>query len=68
MSKPYPGYSWQETMSKYDQALKLPNPYGCKKIGDMTAGSYCSGCPYQGKITSPLDIAWVLEAKEMQRK
>ena len=68
MSKPYPGYSWQETAGKYHQALKLPNPYGCKKIGDMTAGSYCSGCPYQGKITNPLDIAWVLEAKEMQRK
>ena len=68
MSKPYPGYSWQETMSKYDQALKLPNPYGCKKIGDMTASAYCYSCPYQGKITSPLDIAWVLEAKEMQRR
>ena len=68
ISKPCPGYSWQETAGKYDQALKLPNPYGCKKIGDMTASAYCSGCPYQGKITSPLDIAWVLEAREMQQK
>ena len=55
-SKPYPGYSYQETETKIQHALGNGyGPHTCETIrNDCNGAEYCDSCPHRGKIKSPI--------------
>lgn len=55
-SAPYPGYDPAEADAKFDHAAKY-GPVTCKRMAEELGGSqHCSGCPYAGKIRSPIQL------------
>jgi len=55
-SAPYPGYDPAEANAKFDHATKY-GPVTCKRIAEDLGGSeHCVGCPYAGKIRSPIQL------------
>ncbi|MFN4275353.1 MAG: hypothetical protein ACK4FJ_03560 [Ferrovibrio sp.] len=55
-SAPYSGYDPEETDAKFDHAAKY-GPATCKRIADELGGTeHCAGCPYAGKIRSPIQL------------
>ncbi len=52
MSAGHPGYSYEETELKIDQALRAAGPRTCKDIDSRWGG--CVKCPHFGKVTSPI--------------
>lgn len=54
LSEGHPGYNYDETEMKIDQALKAAGPRTCKDISTRWDG--CPKCPHWGKITSPIMI------------
>lgn len=55
-SVPYPGYDPVEADAKLDHAAKY-GPVTCKRIAEELGGSeHCAGCPYAGKIRSPIQL------------
>jgi len=56
MSKGHPGYSFEETEQKIDQALEASGPRTCKNINAISSGK-CVGCKHHDtKMTSPILI------------
>lgn len=53
-SDQHPGYSFEETQAKVEQALRNAGPRTCKDI-DSRWGK-CGECPHFGKVTSPILI------------
>lgn len=61
-SKPYSGYSYDETQKKIDRAINEPMPHTCSYIQDILGFSECpeGGCPVSAPIgwaTSTIAIA-----------
>ena len=54
LSKGHKTYSLAETDEKIKQAKENSGPKSCYKINQEWGG--CQGCPYQGKIKSPIQI------------
>lgn len=56
LSKGHPGYSFDETNIKIDQALEAAGPRTCKNINAISSGK-CAGCKHFGsKLVSPILI------------
>lgn len=53
-SQHHPGYSYDETETKIDQALSASGPRTCKDISTRWDG--CPKCPYWGVIKTPIMI------------
>lgn len=53
-SRPYKGYSYEETERKANQAKENAGPRTCKNINGIW--SKCGSCPHFNKITSPIQI------------
>ncbi len=56
ISKPYPGYSEEETALKIEQALMKTGPVTCVHIETNLTDEYCKTCPYKDKVTSPINL------------
>lgn len=66
LSRPYPGYSRQETERKIEHSLKdSPGPNSCEDIGNYFSG--CKDCPWHGKVKAPAGIAWRLKTPRKGR-
>lgn len=52
LSKGHPGYSYEETERKIEQALKSSGPRTCKNIQNLWGA--CNKCPHYEKVTSPI--------------
>ena len=60
LSKPYPGYTRDETDRKIQQSLELSGPHTCEHIsGDGLSSEHCQECPYRADIVTPLDLGSV---------
>jgi uncharacterized protein (DUF927 family) len=55
-SKPYKGYSEQETEKKLIHAVEDAGPVTCQRVWELTGGTYCKGCEVWGAITSPINL------------
>jgi hypothetical protein len=67
-SSPYPGYSFQETQIKIENVLKK-GPATCAKIQlDPNAGRYCSHCPFQSHVKSPIRLGHSSESAQLMIK
>lgn len=63
-SRPYPGYTFEETEKKLKQAIDKAGPRTCHNIRYQLDGEpYCSKCPNWGRIRSP--IALGLKASDL---
>ena len=61
VSEGHPDYSPKETERKI---IHIAGPHSCKQFEENCAGG-CDGCPFKGKITSPIQLGKeVLEATE----
>jgi hypothetical protein len=59
VSSPYPGYSVDETQSKFSHALVRDTPMRCSTIRYERGGEpWCSGCPFWGRISSPIQLGY----------
>ena len=57
MSEDYKGYNRDYTIKKAEQAIKgATGPHRCEKFNDLNPG-ICGNCPYNGKISTPLQLA-----------
>lgn len=57
LSAPYPRYRWAETEAKIDRALTCTGPYRCGTIARIN-GRFCEGCPYVGRVSSPIRLGY----------
>jgi len=63
MSKQYPGYSAHETDTKINQHVEAgAGPTLCKTFEDHNPGG-CDGCPYAGRISTPLQLGREMRAE-----
>jgi hypothetical protein len=53
MSEDHPGYNYETTVKKANQAFG--KPFSCDKFDQLNPGG-CDGCPLRGKVTNPLAI------------
>lgn len=53
-SQPHAGYTPHDTAAKLKQALVSAGPRTCQDIAQNAGDSYCSTCPHQGAIKSPI--------------
>jgi len=53
MSEDHPGYNYENTVKKANQAFG--KPFSCEKFDELNPGG-CEGCPLKGRITNPLAI------------
>lgn len=53
-SKEHPGYSYEETAFKYEQATRMTGPRTCESIKQIWDG--CRECPHNNKLKTPLAI------------
>ena len=58
ISKPYPGYTFEETEKKIDHAFKDSGPVTCEKIAELTSEEYCKTCPHRGTVKSPIQLGY----------
>jgi len=64
MSKQYPGYTSHETDAKVNQHIEGgAGPTLCQTFEDLRPDG-CDGCPYQGKISTPLQLGREMQAEE----
>jgi hypothetical protein len=57
MSEDYKGYSRSETIKKAEQSItEATGPHRCEKFDDLNS-NVCNGCPYKGRISTPLQLA-----------
>ena len=57
MSEDYKGYNRDYTIKKAEQAIKgATGPHKCEKFNDLNP-DICGNCPYNGKISTPLQLA-----------
>ena len=57
MSEDYKGYNRDYTIKKAEQAIKgATGPHRCEKFNDLNP-DICGNCPYNGKISTPLQLA-----------
>ena len=56
-SSGYPGYSATETQARLDRSREF-GPTTCAKFESVNPGG-CAGCPFRGKITSPIQLGRV---------
>ena len=57
MSEDYKKYDRDYTIKKAEQAIKgATGPHRCEKFNDLNPG-ICGNCPYNGKISTPLQLA-----------
>jgi hypothetical protein len=52
MSEQHPMYDPEELQEKFD---RVDHPYSCKKFDELNPGG-CEGCPFLGKIGTPLRL------------
>ena len=65
-SKDYPGYSREETDSKFDRFSNATGPITCAAIEKIHES--CASCPYFKKITTPIQIGEISSARELGKK
>lgn len=64
MSKQYPGYSAEETDKKIQQHVEADvGPTTCETF-EMHRPGGCDGCPYAGKVTTPLQLGREMKSVE----
>lgn len=64
MSIDYEGYSRDETIRKADQSLKEATwAHGCDAFNRLNPDT-CNGCPFRGKVTSPIRLCRKLRTEE----
>lgn len=54
-SEEHPNYNRRETEAKFDHASGSP-PVGCQHISETLGFDGCRGCPFAGRITSPIEL------------
>ena len=63
ISVDHPGYTSNATIKKaYPDGKKL-SPYFCKTFDEINPGG-CEGCPFKGKVTTPINIAKKFQSVE----
>ena len=65
MSEDHPGYNYEATIRKANQAFG--KPFSCEKFNELSPG-ICGDCPLRGRITNPLAVGRkFVEAQEPER-
>jgi hypothetical protein len=62
-SKPYPGYTPENTDAKLNHALGA-GPRTCPNIATLTGNRYCRDCPSWGRIKSPITLGYRRQASD----
>lgn len=55
-SKGHPGYTEAGTLDKFQQRHHAAGPTTCVKFGAGQLSELCTGCPYKGKVKSPIQL------------
>lgn len=63
ISRPYPGYTFNETQKKIKHAKCNQNPRTCKHIEQHINGAYCKTCMHRNTISSPIVLGGNSAAK-----
>ena len=69
ISKPYPGYSKEETDQKLKHAMEAAGPMRCETVEEKFGASYCTDCTVKGAVNSPISLGYgqAAESKADQR-
>ncbi|WP_428564612.1 MAG: YfjI family protein [Solidesulfovibrio sp. DCME] len=66
-SRPYPGYSQEETEQKLRQAQEKGGPRTCEDIIEKFHPEACENCPSRGKVKSPVVLGRVHQPLPLKR-
>lgn len=67
-SKPYPGYTPEETQAKLEHALRASGPRTCANIHHELEFDGCLGCPNWRQVTSPIVLGMPPTARQIEEK
>lgn len=56
VSEDHPDYTFEKASLKAQETTKASGPWTCTKFGEENPDG-CEGCPFKGKITSPIALA-----------